>query len=69
MHMNRYVQEQVHINVPVPATALYFDGSILLQALKSKITVILTYAQKRYCGSSNYVKFLFNGITIITITK
>ncbi len=28
------------------ATALYFYGSILLRALKYKITVILTYAQK-----------------------
>jgi hypothetical protein len=27
-------------------TALYFYGSILLRALKSKITVILTYAKK-----------------------
>jgi hypothetical protein len=51
------------------ATALYLHGSILLRALKSKITVILTYAQKRYCGSSNYVKVLFNRITIITITN
>ncbi len=37
------------------ATALYFFGSILLRALKSKLTVILTYAKKIYCGSNNYV--------------
>ncbi len=51
------------------ATALYFYGSILLRALKSKITVILTYAQQRYYGSSNYEKVLFNRLTIIAITK
>jgi hypothetical protein len=51
------------------ATSLYFYGSKLLTALKSKITVILTHAQQRYCGSSNYVKVLFNRLKIITITK
>jgi hypothetical protein len=49
--------------------ALYFYGSILLRALKSKITVILTYAQKRHCVSSNYLKVLFYRLTIINITK
>jgi hypothetical protein len=37
-------------------TALYFYGSILLQALKSKIIVMLACAQKRCCESNYYVK-------------
>ncbi len=57
------------VGVKQQATALYFYGSIILRALKSKITVILTNAQKRYCGFSNYVKVLIHRLTIITITK
>jgi hypothetical protein len=69
---HRYVFDSPLIVVsssPWSATALYFFGSILVRVLKSKITVILTYAQKRYCGSSNYVKVVFCRLTIITITK
>jgi hypothetical protein len=57
---------------PVVLSSSNQDGllsSILLRALKSKITVILTYAQKIYCGSSNNENLLFNRLTIITITK
>jgi hypothetical protein len=44
LSMRRSTENNIETVCGSTATALYFYGSILLRALKSKITVILTYA-------------------------